>query len=112
MFDTRLRLSRVQTARAVAPLWSAPPAGYTPPSSTPSTLQLMLEDSELFYDAVDNPIAIQDHRDPAEWPAGAKPVQRTMAYDDLYRLIEVDAQYSAGDAWVSPFAAEESGAVD
>jgi RHS repeat-associated protein len=35
-----------------------------------------------------------------------------MVYDDLYRLTQVDAQYAGGNGWVSPFAAEESGAVD
>jgi len=111
-FDARLRLSSVQTSRARAPLWSAPPAGYTPPATTPSTLQLMLENTSFTYDGVDNPVAIQDGRDPAEWPIGATPVNRTMVYDDLYRITQVNAQYAGGNGWVSPFAAENSGPVD
>lgn len=46
-------------------------------------------------------------RNPAEWPAGAKPVTRKIQYDDLYRATRIDYVYSAGDdQWVSPFADE------
>ena len=46
-------------------------------------------------------------RDPAEWPSGAKPVTRKIAYDDLYRVRQIKYEYSAGDdTWVSPFARE------
>ncbi len=111
-FDARLRLSTVQTSRATAPLWSAPPMGYMPPTTSPSTLQLMLENTSFTYDGVDNPIQIQDLRNPAEWPIGATPVSRTMVYDDLYRITQVNAQYAGGSGWVDPFAAEDGGPVD
>ena len=112
IFDARLRLSTAQTYRAAAAIWSSPPSGYTPPSTGPATLQLLLEDTELSYDEVDNPVQIRDWRDPSEWPDGAKPVHRTMQYDDLYRLSRVDMQYVGGDGWVSPFDAENQGATD
>jgi RHS repeat-associated protein len=114
--DARLRLSTTQTSRAAAPIWSMPPPGYTPPSSSPSTLQLLLEDTQYTYDAVDNPVQIKDFRDPSEWPAGAKPVTRTMTYDDLNRITGVAYWYQwpsqGADTWVSPFAAEDVGPVD
>ncbi len=54
-----------------------------------------------------NPVEIRDLRNPAEWPAGAKPVTRKIQYDDLYRATRIDYVYSAGDdQWVSPFADE------
>jgi len=54
-----------------------------------------------------NPTEIRDWRDPAEWPIGAKPVTRKIAYDDLYRVNQIQYEYSANDAsWISPFARE------
>ena len=58
-------------------------------------------------ESVGNPVEIRDLRNPAEWPAGAKPVTRKIQYDDLYRATRIDYVYSAGDdQWVSPFADE------
>jgi RHS repeat-associated protein len=111
LFDARRRLSTVQTYRAAPPAWTVPPANYlpAPPSgAAPSTLQLLLEDTDFTYDDVDNPIAIHDWRNESEWPAGAKPVHRVMQYDDLYRLSRIDATYVGGSTWVSPFDAENS----
>jgi RHS repeat-associated protein len=62
------------------------------------------------YDGADNPLSIQDLRNPAEWTAGAMPVSRTMQYDDLYRLTSVAYTYPGGpDAWTDPFAFEDGG---
>jgi RHS repeat-associated protein len=114
-YDNRRRLGSVQTYRGPPPLWSQASSGITPAPSVggaPSTLQLLLEDSDFAYDAVDNPTEIHDWRIADEWPAGAKPVTRKMQYDDLYRVTKIDYQYSGGDdAWVSPFDAEDQ-AVD
>jgi RHS repeat-associated protein len=64
-------------------------------------------------DLVGNPISIQDFRIAGEWPAGAKPVARDIQYDDLYRVIQVDYNYSEGsDTWVSPHAPELAGSTD
>lgn len=50
---------------------------------------------------------IRDWRNPAEWPAGAKPVTKKIQYDDLYRATRIDYSYSSGDDdWTSPFADE------
>jgi RHS repeat-associated protein len=71
-------------------------------------LQLLLEDLDYHYDEVDNPIEIDDFRNPAEWPAGSQPVTRKIAYDDLYRVARVDYAYPGGtDTWASPFQVED-----
>ncbi len=76
--------------------------------------QLLLEDTAFTYDRVGNPTVIDDLRNPAEWPSGAKPRKKTIAYDALYRAVRVDYTAKTGtsvatDAWVSPFAAERAG---
>jgi RHS repeat-associated protein len=86
------------------------PAPDTNPKHAPTTLQLLLEDVDYHYDAVDNPVEIDDFRNPAEWPAGSQPVSRKIQYDDLYRVTRVDYAYPKGtDTWVSPFDAEDNG---
>lgn len=111
LYDARFRLRNVETYRGAAPLWSTPVEPYRPPSpGVPSTLQLVLQDYDYAYDEADNPIAIVDRRAAEEWPDGAKPVSRTMTYDDLYRVTEVKYGYPAGsDRWVSPYDAEDRG---
>jgi RHS repeat-associated protein len=109
-FDLRRRLSSVQTYRGPPSLWSS--STYVP-AVDGTTTQLLLEDADFKYDLVDNPVEIQDHRLASEWPQGAKPVSRKIQYDDLYRVIKVDYQYTAGDdTWLSPFAAENAGQAD
>jgi RHS repeat-associated protein len=112
-YDARRRLSTAQTYRGAPALWSQQPATYSPApslSGPPTTLQRLLADSDFHYDAVDNPIEIDDWRDPSEWPAGAQPVTRKMQYDDLYRLSRIDYQYASGaDPWTDPFDAEDTG---
>src|SRR5690606_8931759 len=61
---------------------------------------------------VGNPVEIRDWRDPSDWLDGAKPVTKKIEYDDLYRATRIRYDYADGDdAWVSPFAAENSGDV-
>jgi RHS repeat-associated protein len=53
------------------------------------------------------PAEIRDWRISEEWPDGAKPVTRTIEYDDLYRVSRLDYAYAGGDDdWVSPFDTE------
>src|SRR6266545_5842436 len=116
-YDNRRRLRSVQTYRGPPGIWSQPPPAYQPaPSfgaSAPTTFQLLLQDEDFEYDAVDNPTEIRDWRLIDEWPAGAKPVTQKIQYDDLYRVTQVDHQYAGGDdAWTSPFAAENAGEID
>ncbi|MBX3185001.1 MAG: RHS repeat-associated core domain-containing protein, partial [Polyangiaceae bacterium] len=109
-YDTRRRLSTVQTYRGPPALWTTPSGSYTPPAGSPSTLQLVLQNDHFSYDVVGNPTQISDLRNPDEWPAGAKPVTRQMQYDDLYRLTRQDIGYTAvdgqpadqDDAWIDP----------
>ncbi|MCC6903010.1 MAG: hypothetical protein IT377_28835, partial [Polyangiaceae bacterium] len=104
-YDVRRRVKAVQTYRG-------PPAGWSAPNNQP-TFQLLLQDDELTYDNVGNPVEIRDWRIATEWPAGAKPVTKKAQYDDLYRVSRVDYQHEGGDdTWTSPFAAENSGQAD
>jgi YD repeat-containing protein len=110
-YDARNRLKRAMTFRAVAPLWSTPPVGYTPGAANETT-QLLLEDTELEYDSVNDLVAIRDFRTPADWPAGAKPVTRLFETDDVHHVTKVTYQYPGGsDTWVSPFQAELANAA-
>jgi RHS repeat-associated protein len=115
-FDARRRVAAVQTYRAAAGLWSAVPAKVTPaPGASPAdpTRQLLLQDVDYVYDEVSNVTEVRDFRVADDWPSGAKPVSRKMAYDDLYRLTRVDYQYPAGtDTFVSPYDAELHGTTD
>ena len=109
-YDTNLRLSSVQTLRGPPSLWTSPTGSYVPPgSSDPPTLQTLLEDADFAYDRVGNLTSIRDWRLPQEWPAGAEPVSRTVAYDDAYRVTQVQYSYPNGsDSWASPFAPEDA----
>ncbi|MDX2054209.1 MAG: toxin TcdB middle/N-terminal domain-containing protein, partial [Polyangiaceae bacterium] len=101
-YDSRRRLATVGTERAVPQLWSSLPA-QTPDEPTQ---QLPLEDLSYAYDEVDNPTSITDNRNPADWPASAQPVDRTFAYDDLYRLVLTQNTYKNSATWKSPLAPE------
>jgi RHS repeat-associated protein len=122
-YDTRNRLATSQVTRSIPSVWSSPPVDYLPAPSlaggAPSTFQLILQDESFGYDIVGNPKSITDFRDPAEWPAGAKPVSRLATYDDLYRVTGVTYAYNNGtgnpstdDTFVSPYAAELAGATN
>ncbi|HVY31615.1 MAG TPA: toxin TcdB middle/N-terminal domain-containing protein [Polyangiaceae bacterium] len=115
-YDSRRRLSSVQTIRAGS-AWTSPPASYLPApqpdADPPTSFQLVLQDLDYSYDIVGNPTEIRDWRTPDEWPAGAKPVSRRMEYDDLYRVTRVDYEYPGGwDKHVSAFAPEQNGQTD
>lgn len=110
-YDTRRRIMTVQTYRGPPSEWAQADSYQPRPvfndDAEGNTLQLLLQDRELHYDAVNNPTEIIDYRNPDEWPRGAKPVTRRMEYDDLYRVERVDYSYPDGsDEWESPFDAE------
>jgi RHS repeat-associated protein len=114
-YDPRRRIDTVQTSRGPPSIWTSPPGNYLPPPTWPTVLpthQLVLQYDRYTYDIVSNPTLIRDDRTAAEWPAEAKPVERTFFYDDLYRLSHVDYTYTGGSTWVSPYAAENGGATD
>ncbi|HKY35211.1 MAG TPA: RHS repeat-associated core domain-containing protein, partial [Polyangiaceae bacterium] len=110
-YDSRRRLSSVQTFRSEASLWSTPPPSISPvPGASDATRQLLLQDLDYSYDVVNNPVEIRDWRTADEWPDGAKPSTRRMEYDDLYRVTRVDYEYPGGfDDSVSPYASEIAG---
>ncbi|MFW5740388.1 MAG: toxin TcdB middle/N-terminal domain-containing protein, partial [Myxococcota bacterium] len=98
-YDDLRRLRNLTTFRANVSGWTN--AGMTQ--------QMLLQDEQITYDRVGNPVEIRDWRTPSEWPEGAKPVTRKMQYDDLYRLVKIDYQYPDGaDGWTDPYAAEEA----
>ena len=103
LYDDLRRIHGATTFRAKQPDWVAPGT----PGDARYSQQMLLQDEEINYDRVGNPIEIRDWRTSDEWPAGAKPVTRKMKYDDLYRVVQVDYQFPDGwDHWVDPFAAE------
>lgn len=57
------------------------------------------------YDAVGNPLTIEDLRPRDSLPDGAKPMSKTLEYDDNYRVTHVEYR-SEQDIRVSPFARE------
>ena len=115
-YDVDTRTTDIVTVRDDAPFWTTPPPGsdYTPPplNGPEPTLQEQLEDIEYVYDdGAEGPgliTAIIDHRVSGNWPASAKPVNRTFVYDDLHRLTNATYTPSQGgtDTWRSPFARE------
>ncbi len=75
--------------------------GITPSAPRPITGgQAVLAWNEFHYDAAGDLIAIDDRRDAAEWPRGAKPASKAMRYDGAGRLTRVDYE-SRGDAFLS-----------
>jgi RHS repeat-associated protein len=95
------RLTRALVARTNAlSAWTSPPSGYVAP---PDLQQLTLSDTLYNYDRVGNPTFVSDLSSPDVWPAGAKPVARSMEYDDRYRLTKVGYGYGSGnDNFVEP----------
>jgi RHS repeat-associated protein len=101
-YDAKRRLVSACTAPAAAT--------GCPTGSTSGSGQGTLSYFTVGYDGADNPLAIADTRNPAEWTAGAMPVSRSMQYDDLYRLTSVTYGYPGGpDSWTDPFAFEDGG---
>ncbi|MCA9631871.1 MAG: hypothetical protein KC766_29660, partial [Myxococcales bacterium] len=96
-YDPRRRLSTVQTYRGPPAAWADPSSSYSHAGTGSDTFQKVLQDDHYSYDVVGNPLVIQDLRNPDEWPAGAKPVTRTMQYDDLYRVNRVEYGYTERD---------------
>jgi RHS repeat-associated protein len=97
-YDDLRRLRNLTTYRANVSGWT----------NADKTQQMLLQDEQITYDRVGNPVEIRDWRTPSEWPEGAKPVTRKMAYDDLYRLVRIDYQYAAGaDPWTDPYDAPQ-----
>jgi RHS repeat-associated protein len=115
IYDARRRLEEALVHRDAPNIWVNPDPQYQPapsPSGVP-TFQETLKYEGYEYDIVSNPTAINDFREPTEWPAGAKPVSRQIQYDNLYRVTRVDYAYgSTSDTWVSPFDPELSGLDD
>lgn len=107
-YDARRRLRVRMTARARGSSW---PTEGSPESG--ATDQMLLQHDLFTYDSVSNPTKIEDLRNADEWPAGAKPVTRSFAYDDLNRVVGSSSTYASvgaltDDTWTSAFADEEA----
>jgi RHS repeat-associated protein len=103
-YDPRRRLASYTVGRSAPAVWSAATPTYPVPGADTKQLQLM--DLTYKYDDAGNLLQVADASPPSAWPAGIKPVQRDVAYDDLYRVARID--YATGlDSQVSPYAEEE-----
>jgi RHS repeat-associated protein len=105
----RRRLARYHLSRSAPSGWSGPPLP-TYPLPDASTTQLDLLDYRFsLYDETGNPQILEDLASSA-WPPHAAPIQkRSMAYDDLYRLIGIGYSYATPSGTApafSPFEAE------
>ena len=105
-YDDRKRLSTKTLKRGATPVWTTPSPSYELPGA--GTTQLQLEDLAFTYDDVGNPTRIADTAAAGPWPDGAKPIIRSPAFDDLYRLKSVVYDYAGSSAQVSPFASESA----
>lgn len=92
-YDERRRVRTVQTYRSLSS-WQE-----REDEDADFRHQRVLQDDAFEYDVVGNPIEVRDYRIAQEWPVGAKPVNKRMEYDDLYRMSRVEYDYAAGDAW-------------
>lgn len=105
-YDALHRLKQYRLARSPAALWTAGAPGYVRSAAgDPPTMQTVLEDLTFTFDAADNPSLVVDARPPADWPAGAKPVSRTLHYDDLDRLTAIEYAHAGGSDAAVAFAA-------
>jgi len=93
--------------------WSSSTGTYSSPSHADGTIEDVLVDDIFTYDLVGNPTDIQDGRrlsaDVADWPAGVKPVDRHIDYDDNYRVTKVT--YAHGGDSANPPMQRVKGAV-
>lgn len=102
--DERRRIRNMLTARGKVAEDSWQDAPTDPRALADFRHQLVLQDDEVAYDVVNNPIEVRDYRINQEWAPSAKPVHRRVEYDDLYRATRIEYDYAAGsDLWQSPF---------
>ena len=106
-YDERRRLRSYTVARPANGPWINAP-GYSPPSTTPSTLQRVLVDNTFAYDIASNPSFIDDRRPASAWPEGFAPVARTLRYDSFDRIARVDNAYQGLPTWRDPLAVERA----
>ncbi len=57
----------------------------------------VVADQELVWDSSSNLVAVRDHRDPREWPAGHRPQSVEIEHDSLYRVVSAMFHYSQDD---------------
>jgi RHS repeat-associated protein len=85
------------------PAWGSSVPGYTAPTPADHTAQTTLVSDSFTYDPLGNPERIDDNLDPADWPTGAKPRHRALAYDVLGRLTSATYEFATADAQISVF---------
>ncbi len=84
-YDARRRPESMKTLRAPT---------VTPDGTRPLNAVTTLTDQHLVWDRANNLLAVNDWRDGAEWPAGFRPISYTIAQDSLYRVAQVDYDYT------------------
>ncbi|MBX3271614.1 MAG: hypothetical protein KF729_15215 [Sandaracinaceae bacterium] len=84
-YDVRRRPIRMRTVRETSE-GEHPLDGVT-----------VVADQELAWDRANNLVAVLDHRDPLEWPAGRRPQSVRIRHDGLYRVTHADYEYTQED---------------
>jgi RHS repeat-associated protein len=105
-YDGYRRNTRYAVARLAPAQWIGSPSYPAPPSDT---TQRHLIDLGFEYSSAegDLPVWVRDNSPPGEWPTTMRPVHRQFAYDDLYRVTNVNYTYQGGTGFQTmPLAAE------
>ncbi len=105
-YDGRNRLQSYAVSRTAPGLWNTATPTYTVPPTVPNGRQLSLVAQTITLDDMGDPTAITDAATASQWPAGAKPMSRTVTYDAQYRARQTNFTYAGETAYTAPFAAE------
>jgi RHS repeat-associated protein len=89
-YDDRRRPIRMTTTRT-------PNAHGELPGERPLADVTAPHDQMLVWDLADNLIAIEDLRDPTEWPDGYRPQSVHVVHDSLYRVAGAEYEYTGDD---------------
>jgi RHS repeat-associated protein len=97
-YDGNRRLATQLLTRTAPSLWTTGGPGYDPPASDAlPTTQEILASFVYRYNAAGLLQRVEDKRDKAAWPAGAKPVDILYQYDALSQLTRADYVRSIAD---------------
>jgi RHS repeat-associated protein len=101
-YDLNRRAASSMVFRGTPALWATGAPGYEPPSAEDlPTLQQLVLWSSFRYDVAGMLERVDDLRNDADWPEGAKPVTQAYAYDRATRLVRADYLRTADDPAVA-----------